>query len=410
VSFTPCVRCRSCGGRTLLPVLDLGEQPLANAYPAVDATDAEARYPLAIVSCIDCSLVQLTGTVDPRVMFEDYPYFSSYSDTMVAAMEHLSKRLTERFSLGTDDLVVEVASNDGYLLRHYRASGIPVLGVEPAANVARAAEEVGVPTVIEYFSKELGRQLAGSGRMASVLHANNVMAHVPAINDFVAGVAAVLRPAGTAVIETPYLVQLISDCEFDTIYHEHVFYYSLTAIDALMRRHALAVVDVERLAIHGGSLRVYVQHESAAVASDGVLSLLEDERRLGVATAEYYEDFSVRVEEIKQRTRELLAAEKANGGRIAAYGAAAKGTVLLNHFGIDTSVVDFVVDRSPHKQGRRMPGVGIPVRQTSALLEEQPDLVLMLAWNLADEILEQQAPYRDAGGRFLLPIPLPRVL
>ena len=232
MTFTPCLTCRSCGASNLLPVLDLGEQPLANSYPDVNATEFEARYPLAIACCGECSLVQLTGTVDPQVMFDDYPYFSSYSDTMVSAMQLLSKRLADQFSLGADDLVVEVASNDGYLLRHYLESGVPVLGVEPAANVARAAELVGVPTVVKYFSAEVGRQLAADGFAASVLHANNVMAHVPDINDFVAGIAAVLRPTGTAVIETPYLGQFIADCEFDTIYHEHVFYYSLTAIDA----------------------------------------------------------------------------------------------------------------------------------------------------------------------------------
>jgi SAM-dependent methyltransferase len=410
MSFAPCLTCRSCGASNLLPVLDLGEQPLANSYPAVNATEIETRYPLAIVRCGECSLVQLTGTVDPRLMFDDYPYFSSYSDTMVSAMEQLSKRLTDQLSLGEDDLVVEVASNDGYLLRHYLGSGVPVLGVEPAGNVARVAEQAGVPTVVEYFTAELGRQLAADGFAASVLHANNVMAHVPDINDFVAGIGAVLRPTGTGVIETPYLGQFISDCEFDTIYHEHVFYYSLTAIDALVRRHKLEVVDVERITIHGGSLRVFLQHESTAAPSQNVRAMLDEEQLTGVGNSAYYEDFARRVASIKGRTRALLKEEKGNGSRIAAYGAAAKGTVLLNHFGIDTSLVDYVVDRSPHKQGRRMPGVGIPIRDPRVLLEEQPDLVLLLAWNFADEILEQQAAYRKAGGRFLVPIPEPRVL
>jgi SAM-dependent methyltransferase len=410
MSFAPCVACRSCGGTTLRPVLDLGEQPLANSYPALDAGTDEPRYPLAIVCCAGCSLVQLTGTVDPQVMFDDYPYFSSYSDTMVAAMEQLAHRLADQHSLGADDLVVEVASNDGYLLRHYIGCGVPVLGVEPAANVARAAEHAGVPTLVEYFSADTGHRLAAEGRLASILHANNVMAHVPEINDFIEGIAAVLRPTGTAVIETPYLGHLIADGEFDTIYHEHVFHYSLTAIDALVRRHGLAVVDVEQVAMHGGSLRVFLQHDTMGSPSPEVRRLLAAEEEAGVGGPEYYQDFARRVESTRTRTRALLEQEKAAGARIAAYGAAAKGTVLLNHFGIDTSLVDYVVDRSPHKQGRRMPGVGIPVRDPSALIEDQPDLVLLLAWNFADEILEQQAAYRQAGGRFLVPIPEPRVL
>ena len=410
MSWTPCTSCRSCGSTSLMPVLDLGEQPLANSYPAVDATDPEPRFPLAVMCCRECTLVQLTGTVDPQIMFDDYAYFSSYSDTMVSAMEQLAKRLTDSLRLGPDDVVVEIASNDGYLLKHYAALDVPVLGVEPAANVARVAQDAGIRTVVEYFSAALGSRLAADGLAASVLHANNVMAHVPDINDFVAGIRAVLRRDGTAVVETPYLGAFVADTEFDTIYHEHVFYYSLTAVARLAHAHGLVVTDVERLPIHGGSLRLFLRREGAGAVSDAVTSLLAEEGRAGIGGDDYYRDFARRVADVRHRTREMLLAEKAKGARIAAYGAAAKGTVLLNHFDIDEALVDFVVDRSPHKQGRRMPGIGIPIREPSALVDERVDLVLLLAWNFAEEIIEQQAAFRDAGGRFLVPIPEPRLI
>lgn len=394
----------------MLPVLDLGEQPLANSYPAADYQGVEVRFPLSVVFCSTCSLVQLAGTVDPTAMFDDYAYFSSYSDTMVAAMASLARRLTEQFRLEAQDLVVEVASNDGYLLKHYQSLGIDVLGIEPAANVAAVARAAGVPTLGEYFSSAVASGLRSAGRSAAVIHANNVMAHVPEINDFVAGISQLLDSHGTLVVETPYLGRFISDTEFDTIYHEHVFYYSLTAIDLLLRRHGMRVVDVEQLPIHGGSLRIFARHEGGAVVQPSVTDLLADEAAQGVRTPDYYADFARRVAHVKETTLELLHREHAAGRRIAAYGAAAKGTVLLNHFGIDSSLVDYVVDRSPHKQGRRMPGVGIPVRDPKVLCDELPDLVLLLAWNFADEILEQQSDYRGLGGRFLLPIPEPRIV
>jgi len=408
MSFQPISACRSCGGDRLLPVIDLGEQPLANAYPAVDSDTPEARYPLATVLCRDCALMQLSGTVPPQSLFDDYAYFSSYSTTMVEAMRDLADRLTQQYTLGSGDLVLEVASNDGYLLQHYQARGVPVLGIEPAKNVAEVARAAGIPTICEYFGYGLAQALARDGRQASVLHANNVMAHVPDINDFVAGLAAVLRDDGVAVIETPYVARLVSDREFDTIYHEHVFYYSLTSLAAVARRHGLHVSDVEQIPIHGGSLRVWLSRHPAATGA--VADLLAAETATGVDAPGYYADLAHQVDQVRAEAVGLLRSARRAGKRIAAYGAAAKGTVLLNYFGLGRDVIEFVADRSPHKQGRRMPGVGVPIVAAAELLARQPDLVLLLAWNFATEILEQQDSYRKRGGHFIVPLPSPHVI
>ena len=404
MTFDVVQRCRSCGSSNLAPVLDLGMQPLANAYREPDDVSEEARYPLALLRCRACALVQLTGTIPPKLMFDTYHYFSSYASTMVDSMRVLARRLTAERGLTADDLVVEIASNDGYLLKHYMELGIPVLGVEPAQNVAVVAKESGVPTLTEYFTRSLGSELADTGRAASVIHANNVMAHVPEINDFVAGISAALRPDGVAVVETPYLVRFVDDREFDTIYHEHVFYYSLTAVSSIVERHGLTVVDVEQIPLHGGSLRLFIQHATYP-SSERVKMLLESERERGVTTDEYYSDFAKRVEELKTEVTDLIRRLRAEGATIAAYGAAAKGTVLLNHFGLDHDIIDFVVDRSVHKQGLVMPGVGIPILAAEELERRRPDYTLLLAWNFADEILEQQQNYRAAGGTFIVPVP-----
>lgn len=404
MTFMPIQHCRSCGEGDLAPVLDLGSQPLANAYRSPDDDSPEQRYPLALVRCRACSLVQLTGTVPPQLMFDNYHYFSSYSTTMVESMRLLATRLRDERDLDGDDLVVEIASNDGYLLKHYVDLGIPVLGVEPAHNVASVAVQNGVPTISEYFSSRLGTHFAETGRLASVVHANNVMAHVPDINDFVAGIAAVLRGAGVAVVETPYLVRFVEDREFDTIYHEHVFYYSLTAVSALMERHGLVVSDVEVIPIHGGSLRLFIQHEGAAIA-ESVGDLLADEERRGVTTDAYYADFADRVAALKSEVTAVVLRLRAEGASVAAYGAAAKGTVLLNHFGLDHTQIDFVADRSVHKQGLLMPGTGVPIVAADELARRRPDYTLLLAWNFSDEIIGQQGEYRAAGGQFIVPVP-----
>jgi SAM-dependent methyltransferase len=404
--------CRSCGATGLVSVLNLGRTPLANALLTAEQQGApEAVYPLELVLCPGCALAQITETVPPEELFRDYLYFSSFSDTMLRHAEGLVGRLLSERGLGPESLAAEVASNDGYLLQFYKRAGVPVLGIEPARNVARVAiEERGIRTVTEFFGEALGRELAARGERADVLHANNVLAHVADLNGFVRGVRHFLKEGGVFVVEAPYVKDLADRCEFDTIYHEHLCYFSLTALARLFRRHELEVTGVERIAIHGGSLRVRVQHTGAAKPGEEVARLLEEERDWGVGDAGFYRAFAARVEQLKGSLRGLLADLKGGGSRVAAYGAAAKGSTLLNYFGIGREMLDFVADRSTYKQGRFMPGVHVPVVEPARLLEEMPDYVLLLTWNFADEILEQQAEYRRRGGRFIIPVPEVKVV
>ena len=403
--------CRSCGGTQLAPVLDLGRTPPANSLltPA-QLGDPEPTFPLAVLFCTGCSLVQLSHSIPPEAMFSDYLYLSSYADTVSENAERIVARVLAEGRLTADSLAVEIASNDGYLLRHYVEAGVPVLGIDPAASIAAVAEERGVPTLVAFFGDELAERLRAEGRRADVLHANNVMAHVPDINGFVGGMARLLADDGVAILESPYLGDLVERLEFDTIYHEHVFYYSLSALDALLERHGLEVHDIERIPIHGGTLRVFAGHAGAHPTTPAVAALRAAEAEAGMATIDYYHDFAGQVRALVDELRELLAGLKAGGARIAAYGAAAKGATLLNFAGIGTETIDFVVDRNPHKQGRCMPGVHIPVSPPERLLEERPDYLLLLAWNFADEISRQQAEYVAGGGRFVVPVPAPRVL
>lgn len=392
-------------------VLSLGQMPLANALVrAEDAGTPDARFPLELVFCTGCSLLQITETVPPEILFRDYRYFSSFSETMVKHARAIATRLVTERKLGPNSLAAEIASNDGYLLKAYVDAGVPVLGIEPARNIAKVAEEKGVRTIAEFFGKELAERLAAEGKRADVLHANNVMAHVPDINGVVAGIKAFLADTGVFVTESPHVVPMIDHVEFDTIYHEHLFYYSLTAQKALYERHGLAIVDVEKLPIHGGSIRTFVQHAGAAKPSAAVEKLLEEEAKWGVASVAAYRSFADRVASLKTTLTSMLADLKKQGKTVAAYGAAAKGTTLLNHFGIGKDVLDFVVDRSTEKQGRLVPGVRLPILAPEALLEKKPDYVLLLTWNFADEILAQQKPYRDGGGKFIVPIPEVKVV
>jgi SAM-dependent methyltransferase len=396
--------CRSCGADGLELVLSLGRTPLANALLTQEQLNQpEPLYPLDLAFCPACTLVQITKTVPAAELFSDYLYFSSFSDTMLRHAQSLVVRLITERHLGPQSLVVELASNDGYLLQYYARAEVPVLGIEPAANIAVEAEKRGISTIVEFFGEELAARLAAKGQRADVIHAHNVLAHVADLNGFVEGIAVLLKPDGVAVIEAPYLKDLIDHCEFDTIYHEHLCYFSLTALDQLFRRHQLFIKDVERISIHGGSLRVTAGKSAAPTPAVG--RLLAEEKAWGVARIATYRDFGARVESLKATLTEVLAGFKRRGDRIAAYGAAAKGSTLLNYFGIGRETLDFVVDRSPHKQGRFMPGVHIPILAPERLLEEMPDEVLLLTWNFADEILEQQKAYRQLGGRFIIPVP-----
>ncbi|MBY0496019.1 MAG: class I SAM-dependent methyltransferase [Cyanobacteria bacterium] len=403
--------CRSCEGRHLLPVLSLGTTPLANALIPEDRLAApESRFPLEIVFCRDCSLLQISDTVDPASLFREYLYFSSFSDALLKHAEQLTADVIARRNLDSGAHVVEIASNDGYLLQFYKRAGIRVTGIEPATNIALVARETrAIPTINEFFNEGLALKLAAENEQADVIHANNVLAHVPTLNDFVRGIKHLLKHDGVAIIEVPYVRDLIEKVEFDTIYHEHVFYFSLTALSPLFERHGLKIADVAVVPIHGGSLRLFVGHQHSEAAS-AVRSLLRAEAESSMDRHAYYRDFANRVGHVKTALTDIVDTIKKDGKNLAAYGASAKGSTLLNYCGIGPGQIDFVVDRSTHKQGLYMPGVRIPIRAPAALLEKRPDYVLLLTWNFADEILEQQSAYREAGGRFIVPIPEPRII
>jgi SAM-dependent methyltransferase len=403
--------CRSCGATELEVFLDLGHTPLADALVTSEALDQhEASFPLEVAFCPDCALVQITEEVPPEVLFVDnYLYFSSFSDyVMEHSRDHARKLIASR-GLDADSLVVELASNDGYLLRNFVDAGVPVLGIDPAPDQAAAARAAGVPTLERFFGLEMAKEMRAEGTAADVIIANNVMAHVPDLGSFVSGMAHLLADDGVITVENPSVWDLIERGAFDTIYHEHFMYYSCLSIDALVRRHGLFLNHVEYFPdLHGGTNRWYLgKHDDP---SDHVLGRLDAERTAGLDRPEFYRDFADRVSLLSSSLRTLVEKSVADGKTVVAYGAAAKGATLLNTVGLGTDLVSYVVDRNVHKQGRYMPGTHQLVRDPSALLEDTPDLVLILAWNFAAEIMEQQADYRDGGGAFIVPVPDPQIV
>jgi SAM-dependent methyltransferase len=404
-------QCRSCGGGGLEPVLDLGRMPLSDRLVtrAALAEAEEPHFPLEVVFCPECTLVQILETVPAEVLFDrNYPYFSSYSATLLAHSRLHAIELIERRGLCDASLVIELASNDGYMLTNFVERGVPVLGIDPAPGPVQAALARGVASRCEFFTRKLAAQMSAAGTCADVVIANNVLAHVSDTNGFVEGIASILKTNGLLTIEVPYVRELIEHNEFDTIYHEHLCYFSVHALDALFRRHSLYLNDAIVLPIHGGSLRLNVERTERP--SSRLRDLAERERALGMHRVSYYETFASRVERLVDDLRELLFTLKRQGKSIAAYGAAAKGAILLNVLGLGTEIVDFVVDKNPHKQGRLMPGVHVPILDPAQLLVRRPDYALILPWNFAEEIMAQQSAYARAGGNFIIPVPRPTII
>ena len=403
--------CRSCSSTQLHLVADLGSTPLANALLTADQLGhEELTFPLRLVFCSNCGLAQITETVRPDVLFGTYLYASSYSETMLAHAQAICDELCRERHLTDSSLVVEIASNDGYLLQFFAKRGIPVLGIEPAANIAAIAESRGVRTRVAFFGDGQADQLAREGLYADVVLANNVLAHVPDINGFIAGVKKILKPGAIARFEFSYLGDLIRNLEFDFIYHEHIFYFSGHSIESLFRRHGLVFADVAYVPVHGGSLAVTAALQADPAGRRRVEHLLAEERERGLDQLPFYTDFGDRIlaniRELKRLTTQLRSA----GKRICAYGASAKGSTLLNTARLEPGTIEYVVDRSPLKQGLFTAGTRLPIFPPERLAEDRPDYVLLLTWNLLDEILEQQKAYRDLGGKFIVPIPRPMIV
>jgi 2-polyprenyl-3-methyl-5-hydroxy-6-metoxy-1,4-benzoquinol methylase len=400
--------CRFCGQELRRTFLDLGMSPLCESYIPPERLDAmEPFYPLNVLVCDNCLLVQLREYVRAQEIYSEYAYFSSYSDSWLDHARRYVEMAIDRFGLGPDKLVVEVASNDGYLLQYFLERGIPVLGIEPAANVARVAEQKGIRTLVTFFGREVSAELSAGGTRAHLLLGNNVLAHVPDLNGFVAGLKALLAPGGTITMEFAHLMRLVEGNQFDTIYHEHFSYLSLLVTERVFAAHGLTIFDVEELGTHGGSLRIYARH--AEESERGVCASVEELRRreteAGYHRIETYLGFAERVAETKRKLLEFLIGARRQGKRIAGYGAPGKGNTLLNYCGLRTDFLDYTVDRNPYKQGKYLPGTHIPIFAPERLTQTRPEYILILPWNLKDEIMAQLAYARAWGARFVVPIP-----
>ncbi len=406
------VSCRLCGAALSETFIDLGNSPPCESFLTADQLhEGERFYPLNVWICSECLLVQLEAYVDASEIFPEYAYFSSYSDSWVQHAKTYADAMVERFTLTAESLVLEIASNDGYLLQHFMQMGIPSLGVDPAANVAEAAETRGVPTLVEFFDPALAARLVEEGRRPNLVVANNVLAQVPELNDFVAGIELVLADHGVLTVEVPHLVRLIEGLQFDTIYHEHYSYFSATTLVRLFERHGLDVFDIEELQSHGGSLRVYVKRrgDESHTVNPRVDALLAAERNGGYDRLDGYRDFARSVVEIKWLLLELLIGLRRDGSSIVGYGAPGKGNTLLNYCGIRTDLLDYTVDRNPYKQGKYLPGTHIPIYAPTKIEETRPAYVLMLPWNLEREIMEQLTYIREWDAHVIVPIPRPEI-
>lgn len=400
--------CRFCGTALNHTFVDLGMSPLCESYLRREQLNQmEPFYPLHVYVCGECFLVQLEAYVSAEHIFREYAYFSSYSDSWVEHARAYTEKMVERFSLGARDHVVELASNDGYLLQHFVSKGIPVLGVEPAANVAEVAVQKGIPTIVKFFGESTAREMALEGRQADLLIGNNVLAQVPDLNDFVKGMKILLKPRGVLTLEFPHLMRLMQENQFDTIYHEHFSYFSFTTGVKIFAAHGLTTFDVEELSTHGGSLRIYTRHaaDTSKPVCERVGELLSREASAGFTNLECYASFGEQVKQTKRKLLSFLIRAKCEGKTIVGYGAPGKGNTLLNYCGIREDFLDYTVDRSPHKQGRFLPGTHIPICHPEKIKETRPDYVLILPWNLKAEIMQQVAYIRDWGGRFVVPIP-----